>query len=41
MFKIDEELAQVIANYLSTKPYSEVAEILSRLTKIEKIEEEK
>lgn len=38
-YKISQELAQEIANYLQEKPYIEVHSLLAKLMKIEKIEE--
>ena len=38
MFKINEELANAILNYLASKPYAEVFKIVEQLTKLEKLE---
>lgn len=41
MFKISEELAQNVLNYLATKPFKEVFQIIGEFQKLEKIEEKK
>jgi len=40
-YKIKEEVANSILNYLASKPYSEVAKLITELQKIEPIEEPK
>jgi hypothetical protein len=39
-YKISEETAQKIANYLAQKPYVEVYQLLTDLQKIQEIKEE-
>ena len=39
MFKISEDLAKAILNYLATKPYLEVWQLIQELQKVEKIED--
>ncbi len=39
--KISQELAQKIMNYLVKQPYFEVAQLISELTQLKKIEEKK
>ena len=38
MYKVDEQLLQEVANYLASKPYAEVAQLLQKLGSLEKIE---
>lgn len=40
-YKIDEKFVNEILTYLSNRPFNEVASIISRLTVIEKIVEQK
>jgi hypothetical protein len=40
-YKIDEKVVNEILTYLSNRPFNEVASIISRLTVIEKIVEQK
>lgn len=37
-FEISEDLAQKVLNYLATKPYLEVAELVTQLQQIKPIE---
>jgi hypothetical protein len=39
MYQIEEKVVQVILNYLATKPYAEVAQLISVLSRLEKIKE--
>lgn len=41
MFKIKEEVAQEILNYLANRPFKEVFQIINEIQKFEKIEEDK
>jgi len=38
-FKITEELIQVLGQYLTSKPYAEVAQLIAELSKLEEIKE--
>lgn len=40
-FKISDQLLQAVANYLASRPYREVAQLITELSKLEKIEKEK
>lgn len=40
-FKIEEKQLNVLLNYLATKPYVEVFQIVQMLTTLSQIEEEK
>ena len=37
-YKIKAELAQAVLNYLATRPYAEVFQLISQLQSLEKIE---
>ena len=39
MFKIKEELANKLLNYLASKPFAEVWQLVAELQKVEKCEE--
>ena len=39
MYKISQEQLQALANYLASKPYSEVVGIIEMISKLEKIKE--
>ena len=39
MYKISQEQLQALANYLVSKPYSEVVGIIEMISKLEKIQE--
>ena len=38
MFKLNEELANKLLNYLASKPFAEVWQLINELQKVEKIE---
>ena len=38
-FEISEELAQKVLNYLATRPYMEVAELITQVQQIKPIED--
>lgn len=40
-YKITQEQLQTIANYLASKPYSEVFQLIGLISNLEKIETEK
>lgn len=40
-YKIDEKLAQSILNYLGTRPYAEVFQLVMKLQQLEQIDEKK
>lgn len=40
MYKLPEQVRQVIVNYLGSKPYAEVYQIIHALSQLEKTEEE-
>ncbi len=39
MFTIDEKLANAVLQYLASRPYGEVFQLIAALTKLEKVEE--
>lgn len=39
MFEISEQLAQQILNYLASKPYAEVFQLVAQIQQLKKIEE--
>ena len=39
MFKIEEQLANAVLQYLASRPYGEVFQLIAALTKLEKVEE--
>lgn len=41
MFTIDEKLANAILNYLATRPYAEVFQLINAISQLKKVEEEK
>ena len=41
MLKIDTNLVQVIVNYLATRPYGDVFQLIERISKLESVEEVK
>lgn len=41
MFTIDEKLANAILNYLASRPYVEVFQLVEALKGLKKVEEEK
>lgn len=40
-YKISEKLAETLLQYLATKPYAEVFQLVEALQKLEKIEKKK
>jgi len=40
MFKLNEELANKLLNYLASKPFAEVFQLIQQLQKLEQIKEE-
>lgn len=39
MFQIDEKLANAILNYLATRPYAEVYQLINAIGQLKKVEE--
>lgn len=39
MFEISKEQLQAIANYLATKPYQEVAQIINMISQLKPVEQ--
>lgn len=40
MYKINQDQLQAIANYLASKPYSEVAGLIQMISQLEKLEKD-
>lgn len=41
MYKVPHNVLQAVINYLTTRPYAEVFQLINALTQLEKEEEEK